>query len=202
MPRIPWFVPVIVGGVFAALVARAERMREAHLDGFEIQCYGHLMDGFWSPATGWRADDYGGSLDNRLRFGMRVLKAIRDRVGQSLLVGLRISADEDWEQGLSRAEGVDICKRFRDSGLIDFLNIRNKNILIKSGDRVSADHVFHCALLHLGLFNLGHLRSFRGFRHCQFNLRRFRREHFLFHVELLYRVFYRYTHITHHASQD
>ena len=109
--------------IIADYADAAERMRESHLDGFEIQCYGHLMDGFWSPATGWRADDYGGSLDNRLRFGMRVLKAIRDRVGQSMLVGLRISADEDWEQGLSREEGVEICKRFRDSGLIDFLNI-------------------------------------------------------------------------------
>ena len=101
----------------------AERMKEAHLDGFELQCYGHLMDGFWSPATGRRDDDYGGSLDNRLRFGLRVLKAIRERVGASLLVGLRIAADEDWEQGITRKEGIAICQRFKDSGLIDFLNI-------------------------------------------------------------------------------
>lgn len=101
----------------------AERMKEAHLDGFELQCYGHLMDGFWSPATGRRDDDYGGSLDNRLRFGLRVLKAIRERVGASLLVGLRIAADEDWEQGITREEGIAICQRFKDSGLIDFLNI-------------------------------------------------------------------------------
>ena len=101
----------------------AERMKEAHLDGFELECYGHLIDGFWSPATGKRDDDYGGSLDNRLRFGMRVLKAIRARVGDSLLVGLRIAADEDWEQGLSREEGIAICLRFKESGLIDFLNI-------------------------------------------------------------------------------
>ena len=101
----------------------AERMKEARLDGFELQCYGHLMDGFWSPATGRRDDDYGGSLDNRLRFGMRVLKAIRERVGDSLLVGLRIAADEDWEQGISRKEGIAICQRFKESGLIDFLNI-------------------------------------------------------------------------------
>jgi N-methyl-L-proline demethylase len=101
----------------------AERMKAAHLDGFELECYGHLMDGFWSPATGLRGDDYGGSLDNRLRFGMRVLQAIRERVGDSLLVGLRIAADEDWELGLSRAEGLDICQRFKNSGLIDFLNI-------------------------------------------------------------------------------
>ena len=101
----------------------AERMQAACLDGFEIECYGHLMDGFWSPATGRRDDEYGGSLDNRLRFGMRVLQAIRDRVGENFLVGLRIAADEDWDQGLTRAEGIEICQRFKASGLIDFLNI-------------------------------------------------------------------------------
>ena len=101
----------------------AERMQEAGLDGFELQCYGHLMDGFWSPATGRREDIYGGSLDNRLRFGLRVLQAIRDRIGDTLAVGLRIAADEDWERGITRDEGLEVCKRFRDSGLIDFLNI-------------------------------------------------------------------------------
>ena len=101
----------------------AERMRAAGLDGFELECYGHLMDGFWSPATGRRDDQYGGTLGNRMRFGLRVLRAIRDRIGESLVVGLRIAADEDWKQGLSRDEGLEICQRFRDSGLIDFLNI-------------------------------------------------------------------------------
>ncbi|MGH6907030.1 MAG: NAD(P)-binding protein, partial [Aestuariivirga sp.] len=101
----------------------AERMQAAHLDGLEIECYGHLMDGFWSPATGRRIDEYGGSLENRLRFGMRVLEAMRARVGADFLLGLRIAADEDWEQGLSRAEGLEICRRFKNSGLIDFLNI-------------------------------------------------------------------------------
>ncbi len=101
----------------------AERMQAAGLDGFELESYGHLLDGFWSPATTRRDDDYGGSLDNRLRFGMRVLQAIRDRVGSEFIVGLRIVADEDWDQGLSRDDGLEICKRFRDSGLIDFLNI-------------------------------------------------------------------------------
>ena len=109
--------------VVADYADAAERMRAAGLDGFELECYGHLMDGFWSPATGQRDDQYGGTLENRMRFGLRVLQAIRDRIGQSLVVGLRIAADEDWKQGLSRDEGLEICKRFRDSGLIDFLNI-------------------------------------------------------------------------------
>ena len=101
----------------------AERMAAAGLDGFELECYGHLIDGFWSPATGHRIDEYGGSLQNRMRFGTRVLEAIRERIGPEMIVGLRITADEDWDQGLTRDEGVEICRRFRDSGLIDFLNI-------------------------------------------------------------------------------
>ncbi|MBV8768539.1 MAG: FAD-dependent oxidoreductase [Hyphomicrobiales bacterium] len=101
----------------------AERMVAANLDGFELECYGHLIDNFWAPVTARRTDDYGGSLENRMRFGMRVLKAIRERIGDKPIVGLRIAADEDWEFGLSRKEGVEICKRFKDSGLIDFLNI-------------------------------------------------------------------------------
>ncbi|MGQ0486449.1 MAG: oxidoreductase [Hyphomicrobiales bacterium] len=101
----------------------AERMQAAGLDGLEFECYGHLMDGFWSPATGRRSDDYGGSIDNRLRFGFRVLQAVRARVSRDFIVGLRIAADEDWEQGLTRTEGIEICRRFKDSGLIDFLNI-------------------------------------------------------------------------------
>src|SRR5262249_45004489 len=116
----------------------AERMVTAGLDGFELECYGHLIDGFWSPATARRTDEYGGSLENRMRFGVRILKAIRARIGDHPIVGLRIAADEDWDQGLSREEGVEICKRFRDSGLIDFLNIiRGHN----NHDSATVEHI-------------------------------------------------------------
>jgi 2,4-dienoyl-CoA reductase-like NADH-dependent reductase (Old Yellow Enzyme family) len=101
----------------------AERMLAAGLDGIEIEAYGHFLDGFWSPATNRRTDDYGGSLDNRLRFTWAVLDAIRARVGSDLLVGLRLVADEDWDKGLSRAEGMEIARRLARSGQVDFLNI-------------------------------------------------------------------------------
>ena len=101
----------------------AERMKAAGLDGIEFECYGHLMDGFWSPATGQRQDEFGGSLENRMRFGMRVLAAVRAKVGSDFIVGLRIAADEDWDQGLSKTEGIAICRAFQASGHIDFLNI-------------------------------------------------------------------------------
>ncbi|MCB1377030.1 MAG: NAD(P)/FAD-dependent oxidoreductase [Alphaproteobacteria bacterium] len=101
----------------------AGRMKAAGLDGFEFECYGHLMDSFWSPATNTRTDEYNGSLDNRLRFTYRVLEAVRGEVGPDFIVGVRLVADEDWDNGLSRQEGVEICQRLKASGLIDFLNI-------------------------------------------------------------------------------
>ena len=101
----------------------AERMKAAGLDGFEFECYGHLMDQFWSPATNRRDDQYNGSLDNRLRFTFRILDAVRVRVGPDFIVGVRLVADEDWEMGLSRAEGLAICDRLVATGQIDFLNI-------------------------------------------------------------------------------
>ncbi len=107
----------------ADYAAAARRMKAAGLDGIEIEAYGHLPDQFWSPATNTRTDEYGGVLDNRMRFSVRVLRAVRDAVGPDFIVGLRMVADEAWDRGLSRADGLEIARRFKASGLVDFLNI-------------------------------------------------------------------------------
>ena len=114
-----WDLDRIVGDYAAA----AQRMKAAGLDGFEIDAYGHLPDQFWSPATNHRDDENGGSLDNRMRFSVRVLQAMRDAVGPDFLIGVRMVADEDWDIGLSRADGVEIARRFAGGGVVDFLNI-------------------------------------------------------------------------------
>lgn len=101
----------------------AARMQEAGLDGIEFEAYGHLMDSFWSPATNRREDEFGGSLDNRMRFSNLVISAVRKAVGPDFIVGIRMVADEDWDKGLRRDEGVEIAKRFAGGGKIDFLNI-------------------------------------------------------------------------------
>jgi 2,4-dienoyl-CoA reductase-like NADH-dependent reductase (Old Yellow Enzyme family)/thioredoxin reductase len=107
----------------ADYTAAAQRMHAAGLDGLEITAYGHLPDQFWSPATNQRGDEYGGSLENRVRFSLRVLRAMRDAVGPRFLLGVRMVADEDLEIGLTREEGIAIARMLRDSGLVDFLNI-------------------------------------------------------------------------------
>ena len=102
----------------------AERMKAGGMDGIELECYGHLIDQFWSPATNTLDGPYGvGSLDDRMRFAFDVLTAIRDRVGQDFIVGVRYSADECMEDGYGKSEGIEISKRLKDSGLIDFLNV-------------------------------------------------------------------------------
>ena len=109
--------------IVADYAAAAQRCQAAGLDGIEFEAYGHLMDAFWSPATNRRDDAYGGSLDNRIRFSMQVLDAVRQSVGADFIVGIRMVADEDWDKGLSRDEGVEIARRIAASGKVDFLNI-------------------------------------------------------------------------------
>ena len=109
--------------IITAYADGAERLKAGGFDGFEYEAYGHLMDGFWSPRTNMRNDQWGGSLDNRLRFTFKVLEAVRKRVGPDFIVGIRLVADEDHAQGLTKAEGLEICRRIVASGNVDFLNI-------------------------------------------------------------------------------
>lgn len=101
----------------------AERMKAGGMDGVELEAYGHLIDQFASPLTNELDGPYGGSLDNRMRFCFDVLKAIRARVGDEFILGVRYTADECLPGGTDKAEGLEISKRLKESGLIDYLNI-------------------------------------------------------------------------------
>jgi N-methyl-L-proline demethylase len=111
----------------------AERMVAAGLDGIELQAYGHLMDQFWSPLTNQLEPPYGGSLDNRLRFTFEVLTKIRARVGTDFIVGMRYTADEVLEGGLTPKDGLEISLRLKSSGLVDFLNVVRGHIDTDAG---------------------------------------------------------------------
>jgi 2,4-dienoyl-CoA reductase-like NADH-dependent reductase (Old Yellow Enzyme family)/thioredoxin reductase len=112
-----------IARIVRAYAGAAARMQAAGLDGIELEAYGHLIDGFWSPATNRRTDQYGGSLENRLRFTFQVLDAIRAAVGPDFIVGIRMVADEAWDQGLSREDGLEIGRRLVARGQVDFLNV-------------------------------------------------------------------------------
>ncbi len=101
----------------------AERMKAGGMDGVELEAYGHLLEQFTSPLTNELDGPYGGSLDNRMRFCFDVLSAIRKRVGDDFILGIRYTADERLPGGTGSDEGLEISRRLKDSGLIDYLNV-------------------------------------------------------------------------------
>ena len=114
----PWDLDRIVDDYASA----AERCVAAGLDGIELESYGHLLDGFLSPATNQRSDVLGGSLDHRMAFPRRVIRAVRAAVGPDFVVGIRMSMDEENADGLQRAEAVAALREYASDG-IDFLSV-------------------------------------------------------------------------------
>jgi len=106
----------------------AERMKEGGMDGVELEGQGHLIGQFLSPLTNELITEYGGSLENRLRFTIEVLSDIRNKVGQDFIVGIRCVFDEVEEGGITKSEGLKIAKILSDSGLVDYLNINKGRI--------------------------------------------------------------------------
>jgi N-methyl-L-proline demethylase len=102
----------------------ARRCRDGGLDGVEVSAYaGHLIDQFLSPRMNRRTDHYGGSLDNRLRFGLEVLEQVRKVVGDDFIVGVRLSITENVEGGLTADDSIAIGRALAHSGLIDFVSL-------------------------------------------------------------------------------
>ena len=111
-----------VARVVADYARAAARCREGGLDGIETLAGAHLIGQFLSPATNHRSDRFGGSVENRCRFGLMVHEAIRERVGDDFVVGIRFVIDEAGEGRLDFEECLEIARIFEASGTIDFFN--------------------------------------------------------------------------------
>src|SRR3546814_16447896 len=76
--------------------------------------HGYLLSSFISPLTNQRSDEYGGTLDNRLRYPLRVFKAVREVWPQHLPMSVRISAHDWVEGGITADHAIQIAKHFKD----------------------------------------------------------------------------------------
>lgn len=101
----------------------AERVKLAGCDGVELHsAHGYLLQQFLSPRTNKRTDEYGGSLENRTRFIVNILKGIKARCGKDFPVIVRLSADECYEmigmpgEGYNLRDGVEIAKILEKNG--------------------------------------------------------------------------------------
>jgi len=108
--------------VVAAFGDAAARCKAGGLDGIETIVGGHLIGQFLSPITNKRTDSFGGSIANRCRFGLMVQEAIRNRVGDDFIVGMRFLIDEATTGGSNFEECLEMAQIFEQSGLIDFFN--------------------------------------------------------------------------------
>ncbi len=108
-------------------VSAAQRCQESGLDGVELFHSGHLLDGFLSPATNELAPPWGGSLENRMRFPLRVITAVREALGPDYIIGIRMSLDEDMPGGLDYDEAITALRAYRDHG-IDYVNVNKGHI--------------------------------------------------------------------------
>jgi dimethylglycine catabolism A len=114
--------------VVDAWAAAAVRLQKGGFDGCDIPFYGgHLIENFLSPLSNRRTDEYGGSLDNRLRLAREVLVAVREAVGPHFIVGVRHSGDHFVEGGLSREELSEIARRIDALGIADYWMVSGSN---------------------------------------------------------------------------
>ncbi|NYT44049.1 bifunctional salicylyl-CoA 5-hydroxylase/oxidoreductase [Pollutimonas thiosulfatoxidans] len=98
-------------------VASAQRAAQAGFDWLELHCaHGYLLSSFISPLSNHRSDEYGGSLDKRLRYPLEVFHAVRAVWPQDLPMSVRISAHDWVEGGITADDAVEIARRFKDAG--------------------------------------------------------------------------------------
>ncbi|MFQ6687163.1 bifunctional salicylyl-CoA 5-hydroxylase/oxidoreductase, partial [Bordetella pertussis] len=99
---------------FAAAARRAAR---AGFDWLELHCaHGYLLSSFISPLTNQRDDEYGGSLENRLRYPLEVFRAVRQAWPAELPMSVRISAHDWVEGGITADDAVEIARHFKAAG--------------------------------------------------------------------------------------
>ena len=107
----------------------AERMQQAGLDGVEIMTHGHLLDQFISPLTNDLDGPYGReSLATRMRLTLDIIDAVRRRVGEKFIVGVRFAPDEVEEGGIDPEMGLQIGHMLKATGQVDYLNINRGRI--------------------------------------------------------------------------
>ncbi|MBT4518453.1 MAG: FAD-dependent oxidoreductase [Halieaceae bacterium] len=102
----------------------AQQAKSAGADGVEIHCaHETLPHSFLSPAMNKRSDRWGGDARARIAFVAEVLERVRNRVGDSLAVGIRVNGEESRQGGYDNMEMREMTYHLGETGLLDFLNV-------------------------------------------------------------------------------
>ena len=110
--------------VIEGFIRTARLAKEAGCDGVEVDAgYNALIEQFWDPLSNRRDDRWGGGLDNRSRFAVRVLEGIRGAVGEDFIVGLAVTGDGTGPGGLDLQARTEILVRLEGGGLMDYVAV-------------------------------------------------------------------------------
>ena len=118
-----------IGQLVQAFADAATRSVEAGFDAVEIHgAHGYLIHQFLSPLSNNRADEYGGSLENRARFLMKTIKAIRDVIPESMPLFLRLSATDYAEGGWDQEQTAEVSHWATEAG-VDLIDVSSGGII-------------------------------------------------------------------------
>jgi len=110
--------------VIQGYVNTARNVKEGNFDGVEIHtAHGYLIHQFLSPWSNKRTDEYGGSLENRMRLANEVIDGIRKECGNEFVVGIRISGDELTPGGLDLEDMKIIAQKLEASNKLDYISV-------------------------------------------------------------------------------
>ncbi len=111
-----------------AFVAAAQRTARLGIDGIEVHCaHGYLLHQFLSPISNKRTDQYGGSLENRMRFPLEVFDAVRAAFPHDRPVGLRISATDWIEGGWDLPQTIEFAHELKKRG-VDWIDVSSGGV--------------------------------------------------------------------------
>ena len=106
-----------------AFVAAALRAQQAGFDGVELYgAYNGLIEQFWLPWTNRRTDRWGGSLDNRMRFGAEIMQRIRARAGEDFIIGLNSAVDSTTPIAMHIDTLCELAQWYDERRLIDYIS--------------------------------------------------------------------------------
>ena len=102
----------------------ALRVQQGGFDGLEIDMGPEsLLRQFLSPISNHRGDEYGGSLENRMRFPLKIVESVRAAVGSDFTIGVCLCADEKFWGGITPEESVPMAQTLAATGAVDFINV-------------------------------------------------------------------------------
>jgi 2,4-dienoyl-CoA reductase-like NADH-dependent reductase (Old Yellow Enzyme family)/thioredoxin reductase len=129
-PEIPHVLTVReIERIVADYGRAAKRLADCGFDGCDLAFYDdQLPDQMWNPTINKRTDRYGGSLENRMRFSLEVLEAVRGAVGREFIVGARVSADDRMTPGIAREELLEIIELLDRTQTLDYFTVTGGTI--------------------------------------------------------------------------